>query len=132
MKLSDEPSLAPGCFFLQMGPISANKSPPPHEEGLIELHRRHHQGLNLTFSIPLPKAHNAQCIKEVQSSLKRFYHQARQPAVSCPCAEWLLSFLSWWLGYLYSCCSTSVPLSRIEQGCVPILGVPSFGEEKKC
>lgn len=76
MKLSDEmPSPAPGCFFLQMGPIS-NKSPPPHEEGLIKHHRRYHQGLNLPFSIPFPKAHNAQSIKEEQSSLKCFYHQA--------------------------------------------------------
>lgn len=131
MKLSDEPSPAPGCFSLQMGPISANKSPPPHEEGLIKHHRRYHQGLNLPFSIPLPKAHHAQCIKEIQSSLKCSYCQARQPTVSCSCAEWLLSFHSWLLGCLYSCCSTSVLLSRIEQGCAPNLGLPpSWGKKK--
>lgn len=114
-----------------MGPISANKSPPPHEEGLIKHHRTYHQGLNLPFSIPLPKAHNAHCIKEEQSSLKCFYCQARQSSVRCPCAEWLLSFLSRLLGYPYSCCSTSVLLSRIEQGCAPSLGFLSSGEKKK-
>lgn len=81
MELLDEPSPAPGCLLLQMGPISANKSPPRREEGLIDNHRRYHPGLNLTFS-KLAKARNREYFKEIQCSLKRFYRQAKQPAVN--------------------------------------------------
>lgn len=86
MKLLDEPSPAPGCLFLQMGPISANKSPPPREEGLIKHHRRYHRGLNLTFS-KLAQARNVEYVKEIQCSLERVYRQAKQPAVRSPPPE---------------------------------------------
>lgn len=87
MKILDEPSPAPACLLLQMGPMSANKSSLPREEGLIEHHRRCHQRLNVTFSIPLAKGGNVEYFKEIQCSLKRLYRQARQPAVKSPCAE---------------------------------------------
>lgn len=127
MQLLDERSPAPGCLLLQMDPICANKSPPSCKECLIEHHRRYHWGLNLTFSIPLAKACNAEYLKKVERSLKYFYCQAGQPAVKYPSAEWLLIFLSWLLGYLYSCCKSQAEWSG---AVLPVSELPKLGVNK--